>query len=258
MHWLKESMHVEIPARVRARRDVSVESAVYLINHLCEHLGLDDLGATELLDVGCGVKFTRAFLAERLPIKRYTGVDVDAEMIAFLRSNVDDPRLEYVHVDVHNDLYNPDGEPLNERSMLPLRGRIFDVICLFSVFTHLAPADFALLLRLLRPYVDRSGRLFFTLYINELTDDGHGLMDSWLRKFAARDEFAGVLGRMLDSDVRSAEPFVDLDPKQPLKWAVYSEEYARSLIEQAGWRVLSLSPPGRLIQHHFVCAPAAR
>jgi hypothetical protein len=36
---------------------------------------------------------------------------------------------------------------------------------------------------------------------------------------------------------------------------VYSERYARELIEGTGWRVETLSPPEPFIQHHFVCAP---
>ena len=55
--------------------------------------------------------------------------------------------------------------------------------------------------------------------------------------------------------------FKDLDPEQPLKWAVYSERFARELIEGTGWTPLELSQPDgpsnsvAYIQHHFVCAP---
>jgi hypothetical protein len=49
--------------------------------------------------------------------------------------------------------------------------------------------------------------------------------------------------------------FKDLDPSRPLLWAVYSERYARELIEGTGWEVVSLWPPDEYIQHHFVCAP---
>jgi SAM-dependent methyltransferase len=84
------------------------ESALFLIRHACESLGLVDLADCEVLDVGCGTKFTHAFLNHDIPVKRYVGVDVYREMIDFLRANVTDPRFEYHHVNVRNELYNPD------------------------------------------------------------------------------------------------------------------------------------------------------
>jgi hypothetical protein len=61
------------------------------------------------------------------------------------------------------------------------------------------------------------------------------------------------VARLSSSDPRPA--FRDLDPAHPLKWAVYSEEFARELIEGTGWKALTLSPPNVHIEHHFVCAP---
>jgi len=223
---------------------------------MCEHLGLGDLGATNLLDFGCGVKFTQALLGNALPIRHYTGVDVYRDMIEFLRSHVNDRRFEYFHIDAHNELYNPTGERLTEDTKLPFGDRTFDVICLFSVFTHLAPSDFRVLLHLLRRHVGAHGRLFFTLFINERTRDGHGLIDGWARNLAGRgDKLLDVRAGRVEAGLPEVEPFVDLDETKPLNRAVYSEEYARSLIKDTGWQVLSLSPPAPFIQHHFLCAP---
>lgn len=48
---------------------------------------------TELLDVGCGTKFSEALLNDEVPIKKYAGVDVYAEMIDVLRQEVADPAI---------------------------------------------------------------------------------------------------------------------------------------------------------------------
>jgi SAM-dependent methyltransferase len=245
-----DELHVPTKLRrgaKRAREDESIESAVWLIQHMCEHLGLENLGDTELLDFGCGVKFTQALINRALPIKKYVGVDVDREMITFLRENVHDPRFEYFHIDAHNELYNPGGEVLTADTKLPIDGRLFDVISLFSVFTHLAPHDYRTMLRLLRRYVKPNGRLFYTVYINELTEGGHGLMDGWVSAYREKHPEAPPLA--------TTKPFTDLDPDQPLKWAVYSESYARELTQGTGWEVVGLSPPDVDIQHHFICAP---
>jgi ubiquinone/menaquinone biosynthesis C-methylase UbiE len=238
----------------RADEDASITSAVWLIEHMCSHLGLDDLGESEVMDFGCGVKFSQALINHQLPIKRYVGIDVERVMIAFLQQHVTDKRFEYHLVDVHNELYNPNGTVLSETTSLPIDGQTFDVICLFSVFTHLAPHDYRTMLRLLRRFAKPTGRLFFTLYIDEETDDGHGLIDSWHEFF--RSLPPERLARYIEEHAETVGPvetFRDLDPTKPLKWAVYSERYARELIQSSGWKTIGLFPPGQYIQHHFVC-----
>jgi SAM-dependent methyltransferase len=226
----------------------SIDSAVSLINHMCAKVGLEDLRDTEVLDFGCGVKFTQAFLNRSLPVKKYVGVDVYRELIEFLAANVDDPRFEYRHIDAHNALYNPGGRPLADATV-PLDGRTFDLICLFSVFTHLAPPDYQTMLKLLRRHVRDDGRLFYTLYVNERTAGGHGLIDTWVQGLSPE------LKESLEGAGGAKQPFCDLDPSRPLLHAVYTEEYARELVAGTGWEVLSLSPPDVHIQHHIVCVP---
>ena len=241
-----------------AHGDGAIRSALWLIEYVCAQLGLDDLAQTEVLDFGCGVKFTEAFINGRLDIKRYVGVDVDGDMINWLREAVDDPRFEYCHLDAHNDRYNPDGQPLSAAIDLPIDGTTFDLITLFSVFTHLPPDDYRAMLKLLRRYARHDTRLIYSLYIDELTEDGHGLMDFWSRLVS--DNYGALQGAITDhidpaTGSRRIEPFQDLDPSRPLFWAVYSEDHARELIEGTGWTVLSLLPPDEYIQHHFFCAP---
>ena len=63
---------------------------------------------------------------------------------------------------------------------------------------------------------------------------------------------------LLDPDAvpvsKEPVPFRDVDPDEPLRIALYSEEHARELIEGTGWRVVELLRPARHIQHSFVCA----
>ena len=60
---------LEIPRRFRRSAAVSeqweAESASWLIEYMCRQVGLADLQETELLDVGCGVKFTTAVRQRR-------------------------------------------------------------------------------------------------------------------------------------------------------------------------------------------------
>jgi SAM-dependent methyltransferase len=142
-----------------------IESGDRLVDLLCEISGRDDLGRSSVLDVGCGTKLAKVFADGRRPVGRYVGVDVNAEMIEWLRGEVTDPRFSFHHLPAHNEMYNPDGEPLDSIEALPVGDEQFDVICLFSVFTHLGPHDYRPLLRLLRPHIAPGGRLVYSLYV---------------------------------------------------------------------------------------------
>ena len=81
---------------------------------------------------------TEAVLGKGLAVHRYVGIDVDGELIDFLQSHVQDPRLQFFRLNTHNRLYNPTGQLLTPDFRLPVDEQ-FDAICLFSVFTHLDP-----------------------------------------------------------------------------------------------------------------------
>jgi SAM-dependent methyltransferase len=233
-----------------------VDAAVWLIEHMCQHVGVADLGDLDVLDFGCGLRFTQAFLNRGVPIGRYVGVDVSADVIEFLRAHVTDRRFEYVHLNAHNDRYNPTGVPLCDLTVPELDGRRFDLICLFSVFTHLSPADYVAMLRLLRRFVKADGRLFYTLFVHERTEGGHGYVDAVSRSIERSDRsFAN--DAMAQQFAKSAEPpdFHDARPSEPLLFALYSRRHALELIEGTGWEVRGVFPPDVHLQHHIVCAP---
>jgi len=134
-------------------------------------------------------------------------------------------------------------------------GRRFDLICLFSVFTHLAPDDYVAMLRLLRRFIRPDGRLFFTLFLNEESEGGYGYVDQLSIAMAASAD-PGVR-KALTSQVgrRETPDFEDADPAHPLMVALYSRKYALDLIDGNGWDVVSVSPPDAHLQHHILCAP---
>jgi len=239
--------------------EISVGIAVEIIEHMSKHFGLADLGETKLLDIGCGSKFTQAILDRNLPIGQYVGIDVYAEMINFLKSNVDDPRFSFHHMNVHNEMYNQDGETLTAETRLPMGEEKFDLISLFSVFTHLSPHDYVAMLKLLRSYVKPDGRLFFTLFVNEETTGGYGYIDFYARalRSAANTLPEKHKQHLITASQNEGQPdFVDMIPEQPLKVAMYSRENAQKLIEGTGWDIESLNDPVKEIQHYMVCKPA--
>jgi len=222
----------------------SVDSGVVLLGYMVECSGADSLAAIDVLDVGCGVKLTQAILERDIPIGSYTGVDIATPIIDYLRDAVDDPRFEYHRLDGYNERYNPDGMPLTATTPLPVdAGRTFDLISLFSVFTHLDPDDYRVMLRMLRPYIRPEGRLCYSLYLDERTDGGLGLMDN----------FASSWG---DDAIGHTVDFRDMKPEKPLQWALYSRPHALELIEGTGWELVSVDDPRPEVQHTITLRPA--
>lgn len=199
-----------------------------LIERTIAACGLKSLADSSVLDVGCGTRFTTTIINKRIPIKSYTGVDVDASVIEFLKADVEarDERFDYAHWDVVNALYNKNGRGgFDSQSVLPLgRDRTFDLIWMFSVITHQYPEDSASLFSILSKYARPDGRLFFTAFIDPRVDK-----------------------------------FFDLLNDQPLMMAYYQLEYLLELLDNAGWKVdLSLPPDTDnnppLHQNCFLCS----
>lgn len=238
---------LHVPDRYRRghgrTEEESVESGVVLLGYLAECLGRSSLAGVDLLDVGCGVKLTQAILERDLPIGTYTGIDIAAPIIDYLRGAVEDPRFEFHHLDGYNERYNPGGQPLTTETDLGVgQGRTFDLLSAFSVFTHLEPGDFRVMLQLLRPAARPGGRFLLSLYLDERSAGGHGLMDN----------FAAAWG---DDAVGRTERYRDLKPDKPLQWALYSRAYALELVEGTGWDVVAVGDPRPDIQHTLTLAP---
>ena len=194
-----------------------------LINLATQSVGLENLEDVDVLDVGCGVRFTMTIINRKIPIKSYTGLEVSRPIVKFLQENVQphDKRFRFVHWNVHNQMYNPEGVELTTQKELPVEG-LFDLIWLFSVFTHLNPKDSLSLLELLRKKICKNGKLFFSAFID--------------------DELDGFEDRAKD---------------QPLLNAYYGRKYMQSLIEQSGWKIQVFHEKdlSNYIQHYIVCSP---
>ena len=212
-----------------------------------------------VLDMGCGWRMSKALLDSDIPIGAYVGIDVFAESIDFLKSSVSDERSSYHLLDAHNEMYNPTGKTLCEIDSLPVPEASFDIIWLFSVFTHLAPHDYKAMLKILRPYIKPEGKLLFSLFINENTPNGMGFIDSVTRQWNLNTPGAAQVNENAAKYFKEKKvpEFIDFHPEQPLKWALYSREYALELMKGSGWEVESINFPEEAIQHYIVCSPRA-
>jgi SAM-dependent methyltransferase len=195
------------------------KSGAWLLERMRQLVGLDHYADTKLLDFGCGVRFSQAIINNGLSIGRYVGVDNFPKMIEFLRRNVQDSRFKYIFFDAYHPMYNPQGTALSSDATLPLPVEDFDLACMFSVITHQSPSGSAQIFSLLRRYVKRDGRLFFTCFLDD-----------------------------------SISTFEDRSPEQNLGRCFYNREFLTGLVEDCGWQLRVQAPgEGPLIADSFVC-----
>ena len=95
-----------------------IASGSHMLRKMPVWLGMEDLSTAEILDIGCGTKFTQAILRDDIAVGRYVGIDVFKPMIEHLKSEVSDPRFSFHHMNTHNSMYNPDGEKLTGTTVL--------------------------------------------------------------------------------------------------------------------------------------------
>jgi cyclopropane fatty-acyl-phospholipid synthase-like methyltransferase len=241
-------------------RDQWTESGVFAVDLICETLDRKDLSGVQLLDVGCGTKLVKTLIDASMPIGGYVGVDVSSEIIEWLDANVSDPRFEFHHLDARNEMYNPAGTDLAGFELLPVGRRRFDLICLFSVFTHLAPHDYVAMLRVLRGHAKPATKLLFSLFLRDHEQEAAyeravrerlGSADPEVRKRT----HAALARAIRHQAAQDGARFVDEVPGRPLEIARYERDYALELVDGTGWEVLELHPPGPHIQHYMICRP---
>ena len=197
------------------------ETGESLLGRLAERIGRADLAGLDLLDIGCGVRFTQTLINRDLPFASYTGVEVSLPIVEWLKEHVEskDERFGFVHWNVHNALYNRQAPPMDIHERLPVAGD-YDLVMGFSLFTHLAPHDTARMLHLTRKVIRREGFLFFSAFCDD-----------------------------------SVAKFEDRVPEKPLSQAYYNKRYLEDLIGQAGWALVSWEEPSAYIMSSFLCKP---
>jgi SAM-dependent methyltransferase len=234
-----------------------LESGKFGVALLSRTMGQSDLAGVELLDVGCGTKVAKTLLDNSIPIGRYVGIDARSEVIEWLRAEVSDPRFEFHHLNAHNAMYNPGGVDLAGFELLPVGTRRFELICLFSVFTHLAPNDYVAMLRLLRRHAKPGARLLFSAFLRDPDSAGPYIAAGLASDDPeTRKRVEAAIARALDSRAaRNDSRWIDEVPSRPLEIARYDRDYALELLDRTGWEVLELHPPERFIQHYMICRP---
>ncbi len=177
-----------------------------------------------ILDVGCGTGRLALGLKDHLGADgRYVGLDVNRKALRWARRNIgrSDPRLRFEHVDVYNGSYNRTGSIRPADFRFPHEAGSFDLVVLYSVFTHMVTTDVRHYLDEIVRVIEPGGTCVATFY----------LMDS--------PQVMRTANETLDFSHRMGE-FFTVDPGVPERAIGYPEEVVGRMYEDAGMAVASI------------------
>lgn len=131
-----------------------------------------------MLDVGSGIG------RKTLPLIDYLSTRGSYDGLELVKSGVDWCREKYTSkyphfrfhlIDVHNDLYNPDGKYKAAEYRFPFEDELFDFVVLNSVFTHMLPLEVENYLGEVTRVLKRGGRCLISFFL--LNDESISLIE---------------------------------------------------------------------------------
>lgn len=120
-----------------------------------------------VLDVGCGMGKFAVALTKYLEDGEYCGLDNMKNSIEFCEKNISTRyhNFKFTYADIFNAYYNPSGKFKADKYRFPYEDRSFDVVWLFSVFTHLRPGDMNNYLNEIARVLKNQGICCITFYL---------------------------------------------------------------------------------------------
>lgn len=143
-----------------------LNSAIYEAERLIEHFGMDS--NCSLLDVGCGPGRLAIGILNRIEdIHLYQGVDVDKRSIEWCNNHISryHPNFKFSLLNVYNSRYNPGGIKIDNGFQFPFEDQKFDIIYLYSVFSHMVTEDIKVYLKESFRILKQPGSMFLTAFV---------------------------------------------------------------------------------------------
>lgn len=187
-----------------------LESATREVDRLVERLGLSP--ESRILDVGSGPGRLAIGIIQRLgEVREYCGVDVGEDFIRWGQRHIspEHPNFRFVHVDVENRRYNPDGRGRDSSFAFPFENGRFDIIVLYSVFTHMLTDGVRSYLKEFQRILSPGGKILLTAFVEDGVPD-------------VEENPPGYLGREWSGDLHCVR---------------YSSEFFEELLDESGFRL---------------------
>ena len=163
----------------------SGEGNVRLLQQTCR------LSATSrVLDIGCGpARLLTGLVSVYGSIGEYVGLDVHKPSIDWTMKNLNNPEggITFHWLNVVNKRYNARGQAVTGTVKFPVPSDRFDVVVLFSVFSHMGLADIRSYLPEIKRILAAKGKVYLTLFVE------HGVPDEEENPKGYRREWSGPL-----------------------------------------------------------------
>lgn len=165
--------------------------------------------SSAVLDIGCGYGRLAIPLTRYLDpaAGSYEGFDVMPDAITDCRQRITTryPNFGFSHLDVHNGLYNHGSDAEVGDSRFQYREDQFDLVFMFSVFSHMKPADVASYLAEIHRVLKPGGMLMTTFFL--INDHARTAIDNGNTRRTFRHTCDGFLA----DDAQSPESAVAYD-----------------------------------------------
>ena len=190
---------------------------------------------SQVLELGCNHGRTMLGLLDYLkPPGKYEGLDILASQIEFARKHIHArySHFNFTYADIHNSLYNPNGQVKPASYRFPYDDATIDIIYAASLFTHLLPSSLVNYFRESRRVLKMGGRGLFSFF---LLDHYNGRGTT----VAPLYEFEHPVPHLTDGESTAAAVY---SPDCPEQVIAYRQAFLERVANEAGFRIAGVLP----------------
>lgn len=187
-----------------------------------------DLGnlkpSDRVLDVGCGIGRMAIPLTNYLSRDgEYWGFDIVKSGIEWCQQRITPKHsnFHFLHSNVYNKHYNPDGTLRAQDFKFPFDNEFFDFIFLTSVFTHMLPRDVENYMEEISRVLKKDGKCMITFFI--LNEESKKLIQTGISSLDFRYQIDGCLS----TDINTPEEAI-----------AFNEDFIINLFERYGLTIV--------------------
>lgn len=142
---------------------------------------------TRILDIGCGVgRLAIGILSQMDQPPRYWGIDVDIHSVRWCKRHIEASqfRFHFDRINALNRRYNPGGMDVEASFRLPYENASFELVYLYSVFSHMMPKDVEVYLAEFYRLLTTTGQVFLTGFVEnnvpDVVENPQGYRREWM------------------------------------------------------------------------------
>jgi SAM-dependent methyltransferase len=124
---------------------------------------------SKVVEIGSGLGRLAIGLLREAGTVQYWGFDANKPWIRWCRQHIErsHPSFRFVHIDVQNELYNPDGKVLVDDFKVPLPDGHADIVYMWGVFTNMRLNDARIYISEISRLARDGGRVFLTAFVEQ-------------------------------------------------------------------------------------------